>query len=167
MLDAISGAATDDGVVADRDLFGAEQIESDTRELDPETIRATLSHSSRGLRDRVSTGLRRFGLSRKHDEAKTETAKLIVSVRKALRAGDMIVETRPILSLRRSAVAIRQVRAHPVVDGRRLDADVLVALGEQPSFARELDLAVIGKTVDQHLDWKIWRGLSLRVMASV
>lgn len=167
MLDAISGAAADDGVVADRDLFGAEQIESDTRELDPETIRATLSHSSRGLRDRVSTGLRRFGLSRKHDEAKTETAKLIVSVRKALRAGDMIVETRPILSLRRSAVAIRQVRAHPVVGGRRLDADVLVALGEQPSFARELDLAVIGKTVDQHLDWKIWRGLSLRVMASV
>lgn len=167
MLDAISGAAAAGGVIADKGAIGAEQIEADTRDLDPEVIRATLSHSSRGLRDRVSAGLRRFGLSRKHDEAKTETAKLIVAVRKALQDGPMFVEARPIASLRKSAVAMRQVRAHPMVDGRRLDADVLVALGEQPSLAVDMDLATIRKALDAHQDWKVWRGVSLRVMASV
>ncbi|WP_125182822.1 EAL domain-containing protein [Minwuia thermotolerans] len=167
MLHEISGAALDAGLVKDRDVFSAEQIEADGADLAADAVRATLSHGARGLRGRIASGFRRFGLGRRYDEARSETAALANAVRQAIKAGTMAVETRPILSLKRQAVAIRQVRAHPLVDGRPVDSDVLLTLGGDNALARELELAVIGQALAQHRDWKLWRGVSLRVMASV
>ncbi|WP_417516764.1 hypothetical protein [Minwuia sp.] len=167
LVGSISDQALEKGVIADREAVAAERIESDGAALPADQIRAVLSQSASGMRGGLLSGLRRIGLGARHDEAKQQVAKLLAGARRAIRQGDLLVESRPILSLAKQAVAMRQVRAHPVIDGRPVDPDAIAALGDAPDFARDLELATIEKALDQQVEWKIWKAVSLRVAVSI
>ncbi|WP_416896150.1 MAG: hypothetical protein ACMVY4_11395 [Minwuia sp.] len=167
MLAAVSGMAADQGIISDPATVAAERIDADGSAISPEEIRATLSFSGSGLRDRLSSGLRRVGLGARHDEAKVRVAKLIGAARKAVKTGQMMVESRPVLSLRKSAVAMRQVKSMPVVDGRPLAPSMLTALADAPGFREEMEIATFAKALEQQVEWKVWKAVSLRVLVSI
>jgi EAL domain-containing protein (putative c-di-GMP-specific phosphodiesterase class I) len=167
MFSAISTEAQSRGALADTNTMSAERIDGDGSAVTPQEIRATLSYSTGGFRDRMGAGLRRIGLGARHDEAKVRTAQLVVSARHAVKRGDLLVESRPVLSLKRSAVAMRQVRTSPVVDGKPVETEIITALADAPGFMAEMEVASVSKALEQQIEWKIWRAVSLRVMVSV
>lgn len=167
LFDAISTDARARGAVKDTAALGAERIDGDGSGISPDQIRATLAFSTGGFRERLGSGLRKIGLSARHDEARTQTARLVAAARQAIKRGDMVVESRPVLSLKRSAVAMREVRNFPVVDGKPVEPDVIAALSDAPGFLADMEVANVTKALEQQIEWKIWRAVSLRVMVSV
>lgn len=167
MFVAISSEAQARGTIAGADALSAERIDGDDGAITPEQIRATLSYSTGGFRDRLGAGLRRIGLGARHDEARDRTARLVAAARQAVKRGDLLVESRPVVSLKRSAVAMRQIRTCPIVDGMPVDADVITALADAPGLLAEMEIATVNKTLEQQIEWKIWRAVSLRVLVSV
>lgn len=167
MFDAISRDAQSRGAICGSDALGAERIDGGDASLSPDQIRATLAFGTGGFRERLGSGLSRIGLGARHDEAKVQTARLLASARKAIKRGDVTVESRPVLSLKRSAVAMRQIRTCPVVEGKPVDAAVIAALTDAPGFLADMEVASVTSALEQQIEWKIWRAVSLRVMVSV
>lgn len=167
LFDAISEGAKARGAIQETDSLGAERIDGDDYAISPDQIRATLAFSTGGFREKLGSGLRKIGLGARHDEAKVQTARLVASARQAIKRGEMMVESRPVLSLKRQAVAMRQVRTFPVVNGKPVEPDVIAALADAPGFLADMEVANVSRALEQQIEWKIWRAVSLRVMVSV
>jgi len=167
MLGDIADNAVSEGLISSVENLGAEQIESAPMGLDAATIRATLTDSATTLSDRIRGGFQRVGLGRRVDDTKRRVATLIVEVRRALRSGKILVESRPIFSLNREATAIHDVRAQPMLEGKVIDASVLSALDDSSGYKQELQFANITAAVKHQLDIKIWKNISTRVMTTV
>lgn len=167
LFDAISQDAQLRGAISDTDSLGAERIDGGGASVSPDQIRATLAYSTGGFRERLGSGLRKIGLGARRDEAKVQTAKLVAAARRAIKQGDLTVESRPVLSLKRSAVSMRQLRTCPIVEGKPVEADVIAALADAPGLLADMEVANVTKAVEQQIEWKIWRAVSLRVMVSV
>lgn len=167
MVGAITSTARTEGVLEPDQELSSERIDGDGSEVSVEEIRATLAYSTGGLRDRLKAGLRRIGLIARRDEARERARRLIDQTRKAISEGRLSVETRPVLSLAKGAVAMRQIRCHPVVDGRIVETDVLEALAEAPGLLAEIEAANVERSLDMQNEMKLWQSVSLRVMVSM
>lgn len=167
LVGAIARTARDEGVIDQAAVVGSESISNDASGISPDEIRATLAYSTGGLGNRLKSGLRKVGLLARRDEARESAEQMIDRVRSAVASGSMIVESRPVLSLRQNAVAMREVRCHPVVDGRPVDVGVLDALAEAPGLLREIESANVGRALDMQADMKLWKAVSLRVLVSM
>ncbi|MEC9346330.1 MAG: hypothetical protein VYB54_08885 [Pseudomonadota bacterium] len=164
MVRSIGEQAVMKGVIADAGQLVSARVDPDGTDLNGRQARSTFGHVLSGLRKGISGT---FGLGRVHDEASIAAKRQIDAIARVLRDGTMFRQFRPVVSLLRQRVAIHQIKADPVVNGTVMPLDQVFGLVDADDLHVDCELAGIELAILHHIEYRTWRSISMRVMASI
>lgn len=167
LIGSIGREASARGVLDGVDELSATRVDPDGTNLDALKARGTLGHVLGRLRHGLVKGLGRVDLGEAHDAAHREAKAMIRTVEQAIKAKSFSRRLRPVIGLMQQGVAIHQIDAFPVVDGRPFPMTQVFDLVEADRLHAECELGVIEQAILFHRENRERQTRTPRVMASI